>query len=252
MAEVADRRRNLARRKIGQLPPADAHRSFIRTLAKEHASQRGFATGYRAGHADDIARLCGERQVFKDRIAAVIGEGQMTGLHRLRGRQGERLKRLLRFHHGLDALPRNLRALHGVEQFRRLGGLGRHLRKAGEERRKRRDIPRAPARAQHVFRAEPENKRHAQVGDHQIERRQRGLPDVGAHGVFLVIGQRLFIPRFPHILAAVYAVGDGVFRPAERRRAERRGRLFIGRARTLNRLFHQLCADIGNRHEDHT
>ena len=36
--------------------------------------------------------------------------------------------------------------LHGVEQLRRLGGLGRHLRKAGEERRKRRDIPRAPAR----------------------------------------------------------------------------------------------------------
>ena len=67
----------------------------------------------------------------------------------------------------------------------------------------------------------------------------------------LIAVQRRLIARLLRVLAAVDAIGDGVLRPVERRRAERRRRLFVCRARALHRLFHLLRADIGDGREDH-
>ena len=251
MAEITDRLRNLPRRKVLQLLPADAHRTAIGSFAQKHASQRRFTAGNRPGHADDLAGLRRKGQAGKDVLPALIGKGEVLRFHRLPGRDLQRRKLLRRFHQGLDALPGNFRALHRIEQLRRLGGFGRHFDKAGEKGRNRRDVPRAPARAQHVFCAEPEDEQHAQVRHHKIQRRQRGLPDVRAHSGALIAAQRLFVALFPRVLAAVDAVGHGIARAVERRGAERGSGLFICRTRALHGLFHPLRADIGNRREDH-
>ena len=244
MAEIADRRRDLARRERGQFAPAEGHGAAVGLLAEEDAPERRLAAGHRAGDADDLAGTGSKRQPLEDGLAAFVGEGEIFEHDVLRRRSIERRERLGRFHQRLDALPGDLRAVHGVEELCGLGGFGRELQKTGEKRRERGDIPRAPARAEYVFCAKPQDEEHAHIGQDEIKRRQRRLPDVCAHGGALVAIQRGLIARLLRFFAAVDAVGDGVFRAVERCGAERCGGLFTGCARALDDPFHRLGADV--------
>ena len=251
MAEIADRRGELPRREIGKLRRAELRRAAVGRFAEEHAPERGLAAGDGTGNADDIAGTRRERQAGKDRLFAV-SKGEIFERHTGRSRDGKLFRNLRFLHQRPDALPRYLRLLHGVEELCGLGGFDRELRKAGEERGERRDIPAAPPGAENVFRAEPQNKQHARLRRGKIQRRQRRLPHAAAHGGGLVTFQRILIPLRADVLTAADTVGHGVLRAVERGGAESARGLFIRRPRALHRLFHPRGAYIGYRRKKQT
>ena len=168
-------------------------------------------------------------------------------LHVGRCGDGKRRKLFRQLHQRLDALPRNLGFLHRVEQLRYLGRLDRQLGETGQERRKRRNIPRAPPGAQHVFGAEPQDEQHARFGHRQVQRRKSRLPYVAAHSGFLVGGQHVLVPLLARGLAAVNTIGRGVLGAVQRGGTQRTGSLFVGRTLALHGLFHPGGAHVGDR-----
>ena len=105
----------------------------------------------------------------------------------------------------------------------------------------------APAGAQHILCAEPQDEEGPCLGCRQIKRRQSGLPHVVPHGSLFVKAQGLLVFFHPGLLAAVDAVGHGIPGTVQRGTAQGTGGLFIGRTGTLHRLFHPCRADIGHR-----
>ena len=142
--------------------------------------------------------------------------------------------------------------MHRIEEFGHLGGFDRQLGKTGKEGGKRCNVPVAPPCAQDIFAPEPQNEEHAGSGCRQVQRGQSGLPHIGAHRAFFILRQRFFIASGSEILTAVYAVGHGVLRAVQRVGAQRSGRFFVGRSRTLHRLFHQRRAEIGDGRKNQT
>ena len=90
-----------------------------------------------------------------------IGKGEVFQRHVLRRRDIQCFQLFRLLHQRLDALPRDLGFLHRVEQLCHLGGFDHHFREAGKEGGERRNVPCAPAGAEHIFSAEPQNEQHA-------------------------------------------------------------------------------------------
>ena len=249
VAEIPDGRGDLPRRERGKLFRPEFCRAAVGRFAEKHAPECGLAAGDGTGDADDVAGARRDAQAGEDRLISV-GKGEIFERHRF-GCRDIQFRELLRlFHQRLDALPGYLRLLHGVEELCGLGGFDRQLRKAGEERSERRNVPGVPSGTENVFCAQPQYEQHARVGHGQIQRRQRRLLHIAAHGGGLAIFQRVLIPLRAGVLAAVDAVGHGVLRAVERGGAERASGLFIRRARALHRLFHPRGAYIGYRRKE--
>ena len=117
MAAVADDafRAGLA---VSQGLGAEADFATVGFFAEEGQAQCRFAAGDGTGDADDVAGLGGKGQALIDRlIIRRIGKGQVTD------RKGCRRKGRYRFRQGmggsetgLDAVPRYLGLLDGIEQ----------------------------------------------------------------------------------------------------------------------------------------
>ena len=248
MAQVTNGGGDLPRGQGSKFRFAKFCRAAVGCLAQEHPAKGGFAAGHRAGDANDIAGVRRQAQAGKDGSFA-IGKGEVFQRHVLRRRdmQGFQLFRLL--HQWLDALPRDLGFLHRVEQLCHLGGFDHQFREAGKEGGERRNVPCAPARAEHIFSAEPQNEQHACLGRCQIQRRQSGLPHIVAHGCFFVGVQGFLVLFYAGILTAVNAVGHSIPGAVEGGSAQRTCCLFVRRTGALHRLFHPCRAHVGKRRE---
>lgn len=163
VAQVAHGGRDLPGRQAGKLPPAQAEGVAVGPLPQEGPAQGGLAAGHRPRDADDIAGLRMKAQAPENRRRTVIGKGEILQRDIQRPRNRQRRLGLRRAHQELDALPGNLRPLHGIEELRRLGGLHGQLCIAGEEGGEGGDAPDLPAAAQYVPPAEPEDQDHAEV-----------------------------------------------------------------------------------------
>ena len=245
MAKIPNRGGDLARGQGGKLSAAKADRALIGRFAEEYAAKGGFSAGDRAGDADDIAGVGRQAQAGKDRLFA-IGEGEFFQRHILCRRDLQGIQLLGRFHQGSDALPGDFCLLHRVEELGHLGGFDHQLGETGKEGGEGGNIPAAPAGAQHILCAEPQDEEGPCLGCRQIKRRQSGLPHVVPHGSLFVKAQGLLVFFHPGLLAAVDAVGHGIPGTVQRGTAQDTGGLFIGRTGTLHRLFHPCRADIGH------
>ena len=129
-----------------------------------------------------------------------------------------RLRRFLhRFQQRPDPFPRYLCLVHRVKQLCRACRFTRQLQKAGEKRRKCRDIPRAPPRPEHIFLTKIQNEYYAGHGNHFIYRRQHRTPYIRLYRRFFIRGQLLLISRPTLPLTAEHPVSDRILRPVQRR-----------------------------------
>ena len=243
MAQITDGGSDLPRRQGRELSAAKLRRTLIGCFAQEHPAKGGFAAGHRAGDANDIAGAGGQAQAGEDGLPA-IGKGEVLQRDILCRRDVQRFQRFGLLHQRLDALPRDFRLLHGVEQLCHLGGLDHQLGETGQEGGEGCDVPCAPAGAQHVLCTEPQNEQHARIGRRQIQRRQGGLPHIIAHSGLFVGVQSILVFFHPGVLTAVNAVGDGVLGAVQRGSAQGTGGFFVGRTGPLHRLFHPRCTYI--------
>ena len=254
MPQIADNLRALFRLHLPQFSAVDSDVAFIRVFTQERLAERRFAACHRARDADDLPLFRREGDIAQHVFSIRISKAQMLHLQLVRSAlcvcalRGAFL-RLLR-EQRLDAVPGNLRLIHRVEELRHAGRLDRQLGKAGQECCKRRNRPRLPARSQHILLTEIQDEQHARHGDDAVDWRHRRIPDVGFYRRLLVGGQGLFICFLPFLLASEYAIGDGILRSVQRRRAQLSGLLLVRRARLLNRLFHLFRRHIGYRREN--
>lgn len=108
---------------VAQFLGAKENLAAVRVFTEEGLAQRRFAAGDRSGDADDSTGTGREGEVLENRaVTAGIGEGQVADRQGCRGCRRYGIGQFrCRLEMGLDALPRNLGFLDGVEQFCRMG-----------------------------------------------------------------------------------------------------------------------------------
>ena len=208
VAEITDDGLTDSIRQSRQLLPGKTNAAFVGLFTQEGFAEGGFATGHRAGDADDGSGCRGKGDAGKNRVIRILRIGKTEIFHSEKCRRRGGLCGLLRrpFHQWNDAAPGHLCLLHGIEEFGCVRRLHRQFGVAGKKGRERRDIPCRPSGSGHIAGAEPEDEEHGTHGDDIVKRRHGTRPDVGEHSPFLIIGEVCLIVSVALWLTAEDAV----------------------------------------------